>query len=447
MTNMIGRQAVVIGAGIGGLCAARALSAAFEQVIVLERDGPPDAAAPRAGAPQGHHPHMLMAGGLRAMTDLAPDLPAALERAGARRVRVGRDVVIETPDWGAIPPRDLDFLSYAASRPVLEAVIYGEMPRGRRIEIRHHARVTDILVAEDRARVIGVTCEDAAGSVVSIPASLVVDASAGGVLLERCLETCGLPPPPTLSIGVDVGYATGVFRLPPDLDFETLVTYPRPPQTLRNGMMMRLGASEWQVLMAGRGPHRPPSDLPGFLAFAQTLNTPSISDLLRRATPPDSLARYRFPASTWRRFGPEALPQGLLPLGDSVCRFNPVYAQGMTVAAMEAALLAHTLRRHAGAPDAVARVGRDYLAGVNQLVGEAWTLSTSADFTFPTTTGRPPANLTAVLAAQHAALEGAVRSERAHRAFLERLTLMTFDWRTAGEAAAAPPASEPEAVR
>ena len=59
----IGEHAVVIGASMGGLLAARVLADAYEQVTVLERDALPDGAAPRKGVPQGRHAHALLTRG------------------------------------------------------------------------------------------------------------------------------------------------------------------------------------------------------------------------------------------------------------------------------------------------------------------------------------------------------------------------------------------------
>jgi len=93
MSVPMGKHAVVVGAGMGGLAAAKALSAHFERVTVLERDALPQAPAPRQGTPQGRHAHVLLAGGRRALTTLFPPLEQELEQAGAIRIRVGHDVI------------------------------------------------------------------------------------------------------------------------------------------------------------------------------------------------------------------------------------------------------------------------------------------------------------------------------------------------------------------
>ena len=59
----LGERAIVVGGGLGGLSAARALSDRFRQVVVLDRDELPDGATPRPGVPQGKHPHGLLGGG------------------------------------------------------------------------------------------------------------------------------------------------------------------------------------------------------------------------------------------------------------------------------------------------------------------------------------------------------------------------------------------------
>jgi len=62
----IGRQAIVIGAGIAGMAAAGALAGCFERVTLLERDGLADGVAPRARDGEGHDPR----GGTTASGDL-----------------------------------------------------------------------------------------------------------------------------------------------------------------------------------------------------------------------------------------------------------------------------------------------------------------------------------------------------------------------------------------
>jgi len=59
----IRQHAIVIGASMGGLLAARALSDFYAVVTVLERDTFPQSDIPRKGVPQGRHAHGLLARG------------------------------------------------------------------------------------------------------------------------------------------------------------------------------------------------------------------------------------------------------------------------------------------------------------------------------------------------------------------------------------------------
>ena len=77
------RHAVVIGASVGGLCAARVLSDAFESVTLIDRDELPVEPAARRGAPQGRHIHALLARGREALDELFPGLSDEMIAAGA----------------------------------------------------------------------------------------------------------------------------------------------------------------------------------------------------------------------------------------------------------------------------------------------------------------------------------------------------------------------------
>ena len=86
MSHFIGKHVIVVGAGMGGLAAAKALSAHFGRITVLERDPLPLDATPRRGTPQARHLHALLAGGLVALNELLPGIESELEKAGAIRL-------------------------------------------------------------------------------------------------------------------------------------------------------------------------------------------------------------------------------------------------------------------------------------------------------------------------------------------------------------------------
>ena len=97
---------------------------------------------------------------------------------------------------------------------------------------------------------------------------------------------------------------------------------------------------------------------------------------------------FRFPASVRHRYERlPAFPAGLLVIGDAVCSFNPVYGQGMTVAAAEAMIL-RGLLAHGAVPDA-----RRYFRAITAAIDVAWDIAVGGDLAFPQVPGRRTAKV------------------------------------------------------
>jgi 2-polyprenyl-6-methoxyphenol hydroxylase-like FAD-dependent oxidoreductase len=326
-STLIGKQAVVIGAGMGGLTAAGALADHFDKVVVLERDILPSEAGHRAGTPQARHVHAILLSGQRALSELFPGFEQDLARAGAVPLRAGLDVRMERPGYDPFPQRDLGWSSYAVSRPTLERAVRRRVEDCENTTIREHCRVQELLASPDGARVIGVRYANGHGESESIAADLVVDASGRGALTLALLESIGRPPPEETTIGIDLGYATCVFDIPDDAstDWKGVMTFGQAPQNSRGGLMLPLEGNRWMATIGGRHGDVPPGDMEGFLTYARALRTPTISNAISRAKAEDGVARYGFPESVRRHFERlEVFPRGLLPFADVICRFNPV---------------------------------------------------------------------------------------------------------------------------
>jgi len=352
-SHLIGQRAVVLGAGIGGLTAAGALADHFEQVVVLERDALPSGAAHRAGTPQSKHIHGLLGGGQRALGELFPGFEQDLARAGAVPIRVTLDVRIEMPGYDPFPQRDLGFVTYSMSRPLIEFLVRRRVERRANVTLRPRCRVRDLVPSDDHAAVIAVRFENPDREGETLSADVVVDASGRGNLTRNLLEAIGQTMPEETVIGVDIGYATAVFAIPDDApsDWKAMRTLPNIQESTRGALMLPLEGGRWMVTLGGRRDDKPPGDAEGFLTFAQQLRTPTLYNAIRRAKLLDDVVRFGFSGSVWRHFERlESFPRGLLPLGDAICCFNPVYGQGMSVAAQEALLLLRLLRSREGDP-------------------------------------------------------------------------------------------------
>jgi 2-polyprenyl-6-methoxyphenol hydroxylase-like FAD-dependent oxidoreductase len=426
-SSLIGKQAIVVGAGMGGLPAARALADHFEQVVVLERDNLPLDASHRAGTPQARHTHALLGGGQRALNDLFPGFEEDLAGAGAVPLRVGLDVRLERPGFDPFPQRKLGWVAYAMSRPLIELTVRRRVEQHANIRIREHCRARELMVSPDGAVVTGVRFENGDGAGETLAAELVVEASGRGYLTFGLLESIGRPRPEETIIGVDITYATAVFAIPDDAptDWKGVMTFDPPAQGGLSAVMAPLERNRWILTLVGRHGDKPPSDWDGFLAYAQQLRTPTIYEAIHGAERLGEIARFGFPSSVRRHFEwLEGFPHGFLPFGDAVCRFNPVYGQGMSVAAQEATLLCALLQRRAKEKDPLDGLASAFFAEAATIIETPWAQAVVPDLAHPKAQGQRPEDLEERLQFGEALNRLAAQDAAVHKLFMEVLHLL-----------------------
>jgi 2-polyprenyl-6-methoxyphenol hydroxylase-like FAD-dependent oxidoreductase len=417
MSNVLGRQALVIGAGMSGLAAAGALANHFEQVIVLERDGLAPDPSHRPGTPQSRQLHGLLSGGLEALCQIFPGFDQDLAGAGAAPIRVAADFCEELPGFDPFPRRDFGGVVYAASRPLLEHTLRRRALGHRNVVIRHRCRVVDLVASADRRSITGARCEGIDGTRETVSADLIVDASARGALTLAALEAVGRTRPPETTVGVNIGYATAVFEIPERRpDWQAVLTFPSAPSDCRCGYLVPVEENRWMVCIAELHCPRPPLNLAEFLDAARRLRTPTIYDAIKNARPAGNPQRFGFPESSWRHYETVVdFPQGLIPIGDAVCRFNPVYAQGMSVAAREASILADLLSRRARDAEGLGELPQDFLTEVQPWIAGTWSMAATPDLAYPQTRGDRPADLERTLNFVAALYRVAARDPDVHK--------------------------------
>ncbi|MFC4943076.1 NAD(P)/FAD-dependent oxidoreductase [Pseudonocardia sp. GCM10023141] len=375
-------HAMVLGAGIAGLLAARVLADRFATVTVLERDGD-SGAAPRRGAPQGAHLHGLLDGGRRLMEELHPGLTAQVVAAGAPQVEPLRDT-----RWylhgRRLHPTGTGLVSLLASRPLLESVL-----RARTVAlpgVRFTIGTATGLVAGPGGGVTGVLVREGP----TITADLVVDATGRGSRSPDWLAALGHDRPVEQRVDVDLGYATRYYRRRPgDMDGRLGVTVSTVPRS-RGGGAIAVEGERWLVTLAGILGDTPPVDPAGFTTFAATLPVPDIHDLIAAAEPLGDPLPYRFRGSRWRRYdGATTVPAGFVAIGDAVCSVNPLYAQGMSLAAQQVRVLQQQLIGP-GPLDP-----RAFHGAAARPCRQAWEIATRADLALPEVAGtrRVPARI------------------------------------------------------
>jgi 2-polyprenyl-6-methoxyphenol hydroxylase-like FAD-dependent oxidoreductase len=390
MTSLLGRHAIVVGAGIGGLTAAKALSSYFGNVTVLDRDALPAKPIVRTGTPQARQIHVLLRGGLDALLGFFPDLEADFEREGAVRVRVGSESLLEIPGFDPFPQRDLGFDYLCMTRPLVEFAIRRSVERQSNVALKSLCRVTRFLEAPSRAAVSGVRYETD-GQTTELAADFVVDASSSGALTVEFLDRIGLPKLQETEIGIDLRYATALFEIPPSAPREWRAVLHRPgTQTGRGGLLVPVEGNRWQVNLTHMHGQPVPESPADFVAFAKTLRTQTIHDAIKGAVPIGPIYRFGFPGSRRRHFERlESFPGCLLPLADVICRFNPAFGQGMSVAAQEVGVLQRLIEARATSADPLRGLAQSFFAAIQDFLAAPWAV-TESDFMYEKTRGQRP---------------------------------------------------------
>ncbi|MEV0005002.1 FAD-dependent oxidoreductase [Micromonospora sp. NPDC050980] len=412
-------RAVVVGASIGGLLAARALSETFAEVVLLDRDGLPAGPAARRGVPQGRQLHVLLARGRQVLEDLFPGLGAELSRRGAPTVDLHGEVHWYN-DGHRMRRAPSTLHAFGMSRPLLEDAVRERVAALPGVRIVTEVEVTGLTTTEDRRRVTGVRTRAGDGRVGALAADLVVEAGGRGSRSPHWLADLGYRPAPEERVDVGITYVTRAYRREPgQLDGLLGALANAMPGQPRGGIVAPQEGDRFAVALSGMLGEQPPTDDHGMAAFAATLPAPQIAELLRTATPAGEPARMRYPASVRRRYERlRRFPAGFLVIGDALCSFNPVYGQGMTVAALEAQLLRTLLRR---GPD---RLARRFFRRAARVIDGPWSISVGTDLRFAEVAGRRTPTVRLVNAYVHRLHAAATDDPVLGAAFLRVLNLI-----------------------
>lgn len=363
MTAQSGR-AVVLGGGIAGLLAARVLADRFARVTVVEKHRLAHDGAVRDAAPQGAHAHAMLARGLQIIERLFPGYTDELVAGGASLVGVA-DVRIYVLGWRQGHDSPLRVL--AATRPFMEWVLARRVRALGNVEIIEDAEA--IAAAGSRSRITGVTLRSGEAT-HDLTADLIVDARGRRSNLADWMKAFGAEVPPHETSPLASVYCS--YLLEPAPGRPRPLTHQVAKFEDKLGVLIFPVESGRVLLSVGANAKVPlPKTHEDMLTFLKDrLPVPDACDAIKDLHPITSVAHSRFTASVRRNF--DALthpPEGIVAIGDAVASFNPIFGQGMTVAALEAEWLEACLAKSDPSTDGFAKA---YYAGVKPIVDLAW---------------------------------------------------------------------------
>lgn len=377
--NRLGEHAVVLGAGMAGLLAARVLSEFYDSVSVVERDRLPDHPCHRRGIPQGRHAHNFHSRGLQVLDELFPGLLEDLSRAGAVvvgdgdlsrfYVRVGR---YELKHSGTFSDPDALAL-LMTTRPFMEFHLRRRVKALPNVNFLDGHDVSGLLTTADIVNGVRIT-RRYNGFLTALDADLVVDAMGRGARTPAFLESLGYERPTEDRAVARYCYASQQLSMPQGSIAQRLVMF-NPGAGRPGGLLL---ANEHDTFMLAIGVPadggEPPTDFDAMLAMAEPSLPPAITEGLRGAYPIGEAATYHHAAAIWRRYDQvDEFPSGLLVVGDALCSLDPTYGQGMTIAALEALTLRDCLR----AGDA--HLAQRFFRATAQYIGQTWAANQARD--------------------------------------------------------------------
>lgn len=384
LTPTQGKQerALVIGGSIAGLLTSRVLADYYEEVLIVDRDDFPGKPEHRSGTPQAFHPHRFTPRGASIMRRFFPGFEDELLAQGAPTSL--NKTVYQTNQYGTMvnqyPRNDIKF-----SRAVLEWVLRERVKRIPNVRFLPKYEVIHLLSTPDRTAITGIRAKKRGqnGQEKVLRADLVCDTSGRFSKLTDWLDALDYDVPAPDLLKVDLGYSTCRYKLPSHMKdvaekWDVINIAGQPAHGTFTGVFSFIENKIAEMLLYRPGGHYPPTNAETFEQTVAELPSPVIAEISQKLEPITSPRGYRVPELVRHHFEQmQRWPSGLLVLGDAYCHFDPIFGQGMTVAAIEAETLEACFQEQRNDPKP--HFEQRALQKIQEVIEPAWWLNCATD--------------------------------------------------------------------
>ncbi len=369
-------NAIVIGGSIAGKIAAKALSESFRQVTIIEAGQEPTEKAPRKRVPQSYHPHVVLKGGEAAIEKLFPQITSELIEDGSTLTNFTGD--LKWHHFGSWKkPFTGELIMVQQSQPMLDSHLQRRINHVSNITTRYETMSEQLLIDRQHNKVCGLRVRSLkTRTEEELSADLVVDASGFGSKSRSWLKTYGIEVKEE-RVGIQLFYASRLVRLKKEKrpDWYNLLISPSFPNNPYGAYIQTIEDDRFSVTFSGYVNERAPQTNEEFFSYAHKLPETDVLDFLKQAKPITDIKIHRIPYQVRRRFDlAKHIPGGFVVIGDAHCRFDPVFGQGISVAAMEAIELQRRVQHVTSLDQSFTKA---YHKKISKIIATPWDMATT----------------------------------------------------------------------